>query len=156
MNEVDPQGCVPLLMLGRCVYRTLLTVASLEALMVNGNKRGRRPIDWNIVDANGNTTLHLAFAIEAHDDDDDDEEYLPRRHGKPIQTLAATLARVNSDDSSSPTYQSLLANIDLLARNRKGESVLELIATHCLDPQSMRGPQGGFNWWAFRTSPFNH
>jgi hypothetical protein len=140
LHAPDAHGNVPLIMLGQWVWRNLLTVGTLQALMLGTATRGRRPIDWNATDAQGNTALHWAFNYQksyTH------LAFKIRRRGQPIQTLVHALGE------DGAMQKKVLAQIDLLAPNSEGRTLLRLMASHCLAPRSMREHQSTFNWWSF-------
>ncbi len=107
----------------------------LEELALS-SVRGRKPtsIDWSLADADGNTVLHLLFSI-------DEPDHARRRYGKPVQTFARALTL------PTPHHQQLLNQLDLVTENSKGQSVIQLIAEHCLRPRSVRD-KVGYNFWA--------
>jgi hypothetical protein len=129
LHAPDAAGHVPLIMLGKCVWRNLLTVGVLKALLLGGDKRGRRPIDWNATDAGGNTALHWAFSTHQA------SHKAIRRRGPPIQTLVRTLGQ------DGVVQKKVLSQLDLLLLDAKGRTLLRLMATHCLQPRSMREHQ---------------
>ncbi len=116
----------------------MLNTSTFQDLALS-SVRGRKPtpIDWSLADADGNTVLHVLFDIEA-------AEQSRRRRGKPVQSFARELTR------DTPHHRQLLGQMDLLAKNVKGESVLHLIAEHCLLPRSRRAQRKwgfwGTNW----------
>ncbi len=136
-------GNIPLLLLARSVSLNLLNTRAFERMVLR-SVRGSKPtpIGWSLADADGNTALHLLFDIEA-------AEESKRRYGKPVQTFARTLA------SLKPQQRHLLSQMDLLATNNDGESVMQLIAEHCLRPRSRRSCEFGYWGWNWHTEDYS-
>jgi len=115
-------------MLANSVSRNLFTLGTFEQVVFKHTQH----INWCVTTADGSTPLHLIFATAGWE--------RCRRFGKPVQTLARELAR------DTPASKQLMLGIDLLAQNQAGESVISLIAHHCLQPRSMRKSDNGSYW----------
>jgi len=126
---------VPLLSLAECVARNLLNTSAMESVAF---ARGRKmePADWSVNDAAGNTPLHLLFSTQLQPDKND------RCFGAPVQVFALHMLR------DTPVHQRFLADVDLLAQNAAGQTVLSLIARHCLQPRSRRSVYSRNGFWS--------
>jgi hypothetical protein len=131
-NEPDKNGRIPLLCLAELASprRNLLNVGTFAELAL-GTSAKRVPLDWNLTDAQGNTVLHLLYTRATMPSDADRREKHPRR-GTSVQEFARTLC-ANTDATKA-----LLSEVDLMAVNNSGESIISLIADHCLHPRSRR------------------
>ncbi len=140
MSDFMFAGNIPLLLLARSVSMNMHNTQVIQELALNSVHNSKaKPIDWSLADADGNTVLHLLFST-------DEPENVRRRYGKLVQTFARALTL------QTPQHRQLLSHMDLLCKNKKGQSVMRLIAEHCLRPRSMRATQSEWNFWALHES----
>jgi hypothetical protein len=133
-NQPDAEGRIPLLSLAQLVSWPCNAInTSTFAELALGTSAKRVPPDWSLTDEQGNTALHLLFSCVK----------MPWRHprlGSSVQELARALCR------GTIATKAALSHIDLLAENAKGESVVRLIADHCVHPRSRRETEDRHNY----------
>jgi hypothetical protein len=129
-NQPDDAGHIPLLSLAELAspQRNIFTTGTFAELAL-GTCAKRIPPDWSLTDEQGNTALHLLFCSAPQPKEW--RQKVPRRGGT-VQEFARMLCR------DTAACKALLSTIDLLAMNEKGESIIRLIAQHCVHPRSRR------------------
>jgi hypothetical protein len=137
-NEPDDAGHIPLLGLAKLAspQRNLLNMGSFAELALGTSPKRVSP-DWSLMDQQGNTALHLLFSSAPQP-----TEWRQKsgRRGRTVQEFARSLCRATA------ATEVLLSEIDLLAVNHSGESIIHLIADHCLRPRSRRADEDRFGY----------
>jgi hypothetical protein len=136
-NQPDDDGNIPLLSLAELVsWPCHVLNTSTFAELALGTSTKRVPPDWSLTDNRGNTALHLLFSCVK-------PRWQHPRLGGSVQELARMLCRGTAATNAA------LSRIDLLARNKKGKSVICLIADHCLHPRSRRADEDRTNGYRY-------
>jgi hypothetical protein len=140
-NEPDDTGRIPLLSLAELAspQRNIFTTGTFAELTL-GTSAKHVPPDWHLTDEQGNTALHLLFSSAPQPTQ---WRQKSARRGGTVQEFARMLCR------DTAACKAALSTIDLLAMNGKGESIIRLIAQHCVHPRSRRMNEDRHQWRMF-------
>jgi len=140
-NEPDKDGRIPLLSLAELAsaQRNIFSTGTFAELAL-GTSAQRVPPNWSLTDEQGNTALHLFFSSAPLP-----TEWRARRarRGATVQEFARMLCR------GTAATKAALSDMDLLVVNSASESIIHLIADHCLHPRSRRADEEPWDWRPF-------
>jgi hypothetical protein len=138
-NEADKDGRIPLLSLAELAsaQRNIFTTGTFAELALSTSAK-HVPLNWSLTGEEGNSALHWLFSGPRRTASD----WRKPRRGAFVQEFARMLCR------DTAAAKAVLAHVDLLAENDKGESIIRLIADHCLHPRSRRHEEN--RDWGYR------